>query len=116
MEQVQNMPEWLSILPPLIAILTALIFREVLLALLVGILSGTLLIAFYSSGAPGLIEGLFQPIDLVLDSISPANGAKDHVSVIIFSLLIGVMANLITANGSMKNLVDRLAGRASSKK
>ncbi|MBR9859513.1 Na+/H+ antiporter NhaC family protein [bacterium] len=115
-ENLGNMPEWISIVPPLVAIAFALIFREVITALIIGILSGTLLISIYAEGWEGIIPGIFMPVDLVLEAVSPAEGGQEHMSVIVFSLLIGGMAHLITANGSMQALIDRIAKRATSKR
>mgnify|MGYP007000025192 FL=1 len=43
---------WLSILPPVIAIILALITKEVLFSLITGILSGTLIYSFASGTNP----------------------------------------------------------------
>src|SRR5690606_18192654 len=42
------MPLWLSIFPPLIAIVLALVFREVIVSLFVGILFGACCVGYYS--------------------------------------------------------------------
>lgn len=114
-ELLTNMPAWLSIVPPLVAIVLALVFREVITALLVSIISGTLLIAYYSGSTSDLF-GLLKPVDYIVEAVSPANGDSGHISVIIFSFLIGGMVSLISANGSMTALVARMSRRATNKK
>lgn len=113
--KVKAIPLWFSVVPPLIAIIFALVFKEVFTALIIGLLSGTFVIAWYSGA--GLIAslgiGLFRIIDTyVIETI--AN--KDHVSIIVFTFLIGGMVHIITANGGMKGVVRRISGYASSKR
>ena len=45
---------WLSILPPMIAIILALITKEVLFSLIAGVLSGTLIYSIASGMNPGV--------------------------------------------------------------
>ena len=45
---------WLSILPPIIAIVLALITKEVISSLMVGILSGTLIYSCYTASGAGI--------------------------------------------------------------
>lgn len=53
---------WLSILPPVIAIILALITKEVLFSLITGILSGTLIYSFASGTNPiiGSVSTAFE--------------------------------------------------------
>ena len=107
-ETITPIPLWLSILPPLIAILIALIFKEVFTALFIGILVGTTTIYFYqgSSIFAAIFKGMFAIIDTyILESLSD----KGHLSIIVFSMLIGAMVNLITSNGGMKGIVNILS-------
>ena len=46
------MPLWMSILPPLVAIIMALLIKEVISSLFVGILTGTFLMALYGGASP----------------------------------------------------------------
>ena len=46
------MPLWMSILPPLVAIVMAFILKEVLSSLFLGILTGTFLMALYGGQTP----------------------------------------------------------------
>jgi Na+/H+ antiporter NhaC len=104
---VKPIPLWFSIIPPLIAILMALFFKEVVSALFIGILTGTGIIYFYSSGSvfEGFTQGLLAIIDTyVLESLLD----KDHISIIVFSMMIGAMVSVITKNGGMKGVVNKL--------
>lgn len=113
--KVIGFPLWLSILPPLIAILLALIFREVIVSLFIGIFSGAAIIGFYHSGG---IKGIFSGFLTVLDTyIIDALADKDHLAVLVFSMLIGGMVALISKNGGMQgivNIISRFAKTAVS--
>ena len=105
------MPLWMSILPPLVAIVMALIIKEVISSLFVGILTGTFLMALYSGASPAsaLGGGLLRVVDTyVVGSLFDA----DHVTIIVFTLLIGGMVRIITANGGMQGVVNWLSRRA----
>ncbi|TPE42787.1 Na+/H+ antiporter NhaC family protein [Pontibacter mangrovi] len=108
---VEEFPMWLSILPPLIAIVLALIFREVLLALFAGIWVGGFVI--YGLSAKSLFTGLLAVGDTFL---MEALTDSDHVSVIIFSMLIGGMVAIISKNGGMAGVVNLLSRYAKSAK
>ena len=105
------MPLWLSILPPLVAIVMALLIKEVISSLFVGILTGTFLMAYYGGASPAnaLGGGLLRVVDTyVVGSLFDA----DHVTIIVFTMLIGGMVRIITANGGMQGVVNWLSRRA----
>ena len=105
------MPLWMSILPPLVAIAMALLIKEVISSLFVGILTGTFLMALYGGASPAsaLGGGLLRVVDTyVVGSLFDA----DHVTIIVFTLLIGGMVRIITANGGMQGVVNWLSRRA----
>lgn len=108
---VREFPMWLSILPPLIAIVLALIFREVLLALFAGIWIGGFVI--YGLSPKSIFTGLLAVGDTYL---MEALTDSDHVSVIIFSMLIGGMVAIISKNGGMAGVVNLLSRYARSAK
>ncbi|MFC0876926.1 Na+/H+ antiporter NhaC family protein [Saccharicrinis sp. FJH2] len=110
---VNPVPLWLSVLPPLIAILLALVFKEVYISLFSGIFSGAFIINYYSDMSlwTGLQRGLFSTADTYFVDALKDSG---HVSIIIFSMLIGGMVSIIHKNGGMQGLVDRLAKYARS--
>lgn len=110
---ITPIPLWFSVIPPLIAILFALIFKEVFTALFVGILVGTATMFWYQdvSLIPAIFKGMFAIIDTYLIESLTESG---HMSIIIFSMLIGAMVNIITRNGGMKGVVNILSKYANS--
>ncbi len=112
-KNVTPIPLWMSILPPLIAILMALVFREVYSALFVGLMVGSVIITFYQGMVfwKALFFGLFAIIDVyILESLNDSA----HLSVIVFSMMIGAMVTLISHNGGTKGVVNILSRYANS--
>jgi len=112
-KRITPIPLWLSIFPPLIAILMALFFKEVYTALFIGILVGTFIIFFYQGQSffEALFNGFFAVIDTyIIDSMEN----KDHLSIIIFSMLIGGMVGIISKNGGMRGIVGILSKHANN--
>ncbi len=108
---VGEMPLWMSILPPLVAIVMALLIKEVLSSLFLGILSGTFIMALYAGNGPG--EALFGGIMRVVDTyIVGSVFDSDHVKIIVFTILIGGMVRVISVNGGMRGVVNWLSKRA----
>lgn len=100
------MPAWLSILPPLLAIVFAIVFKEVITSLFLGILSGVFLHLHYMFPEKGLVSGIFLS---VTDYILPSLTDPDHMSVIVFSLLIGGTVAVISRNGGMVGMVKHIS-------
>jgi Na+/H+ antiporter NhaC len=100
---------WISVLPPLVAIGLALLIRQVIPALFVGIWVGAWAIAGFTPG--GLLTSLLATADtFVRDAIAePA-----HASVILFTLLVGGMVGVISRNGGMLGIVERIVAFAST--
>ena len=102
------MPLWMSVLPPLVAIAMALLIKEVLSSLFIGILTGTFLMSLYAGQSPAaaLGGGVLRVVDTyVFGALFDA----DHVLIILFTLLIGGMVRIITVNGGMQGVVNRLS-------
>ena len=103
---------WLSIIPALLAIVAALVFRQVVVALFLGVWVG----AWIVTGDLGLgwFTGLFATIEAY---ILPALADGDHAAIILFSMMIGGTVALIQRNGGTAAIVDsvtrwaRTAGR-----
>jgi len=99
-------PLWLSVLPPLIAIFMALIFKEVISSLFLGIFMGGAIIGAYTEGLKGIGTGLLSVIDkYIINSLNDWG----HLSVIIFSMLIGGIVSVISRNGGMQGVVNIIA-------
>lgn len=112
-KKVNPIPLWFSIIPPLIAILFALIFKEVFTALFIGILVGTATMFWFQdvSLIPAIFKGMFAIVDTyIIESLTETG----HMSIVVFSMLIGAMVNIITRNGGMKGIVNILSRYANS--
>jgi Na+/H+ antiporter NhaC len=94
---------WWSILPPLVAIGIALIFRQVLFALFLGIWAGAFLAGDFTFG--GAFTSFFTALS---GYIVPAAADGSHMSIIIFTLLIGGMVGIITDNGGTRGVIKAI--------
>ena len=105
------MPLWLSVLPPIIAIVMALFLKEVISALFLGVLSGTFIMALFNGQEPGtaLGSGLLRVVDTY---ITGSLFDFDHVTIIVYTLTIGGMVKIISANRGMQGIVNWLLRRA----
>jgi len=103
-------PGWFSILPPLVAIVLALIFKEVITALLAGIWLGALAVAGYNP---------LQATGRLIDQyVVPALGNTDsgHTQIVVFSLLLGGMVGIISRNGGTLGVVRAVAPLARNRR
>ncbi len=90
-------PNWLSILPPLAAIILALVTRETLISLFAGIWIGVTILK------ANLIDGFLTTLDTYLvGSLADTS----HAAIILFTLGFGGMIGVISANGGMRGIVD----------
>ncbi|MEM7054728.1 MAG: Na+/H+ antiporter NhaC family protein, partial [Pseudomonadota bacterium] len=102
---------WISLLPPVIAIGLALLLRQVIPARFVGIWIGAWAITGFTFS--GLGSALLRTADTyVLDALAE----PDHASVMLFTLLVGGMVGIISRNGGMLGIVERIVVFASSAK
>ena len=89
-----------SLLPPLVAIVLVLAFHDVLVALLMAVWVGATMI---SGGSP--LAGFLRLIDTyVRDSLAET----DHMSIIVFSMLLGGMVAVISKSGGPVGVVRAL--------
>lgn len=110
--RLRHIPLWLSIIPPLVAILLALVFREVIVSLFVGVWTG----AFIAGGMriSSLYYFILSFLEVVEKYVIGALNDSGHLSVIVFSLLIGGMVAIISRNGGMAGVVQSLSKYAKS--
>lgn len=101
---------WVSLLPPLAAIIMALAFRQVLLALFVGIWMGTWLVS-----GMGFLSVFTTFFTSLTEYIVPATADADHMSIIIFSLLIGGIVGVITDNGGTRGIISVISNYIKTK-
>ena len=96
--EVRVIPGILSIIPPLLAIALALLFREVIISLLIGIFVGALFIYDYN-----IFVSLLRVIDTyVINALSE----KSHIQVVVFTLLFGGVIGLISKSGGTKGIAN----------
>ncbi len=104
--RVLVIPGVLSLLPPLVAIALALIFRDVLVSLFVGVFAGAFILA--GGHAPAAFA---RSIDQFLLG---ALADKDHAAIIIFSTLLGGMVGIINRSGGTQGIVAWLSRYATT--
>jgi len=99
---------WISIIPPLVAIILALFFREVITSLFVGVWLGCVFLAGYN------------PLNALLMTISryasPQLADGDHAAIVIFSLLLGGMVGVLARMGATTAIVDAVTPLATSRR
>ncbi len=88
---------WLSVIPPVFAILLAIKTRQVFISLFLGIVAGWIII---SSG------NIFSGIELSIQSIINVFKEAGNTRVIIFCALVGALITLTQANGGVQGFVD----------
>jgi Na+/H+ antiporter NhaC len=100
---VNVIPAWMSVVPPLFAILLSFVLRSVIPSLFGGLIVGAW--AINGMTWQGAIVGVFDTMTIyVLDAmIDP-----DHGAIILFSLLIGGMVGIVSRNGGMVGIVNRV--------
>lgn len=101
-------PGWISILPPLVAIVLAFVLREVVTSLFAGVWVGCLFLTD------------FNPLTAIfLTANRFARGAVadvDHAAIILFTLLLGGMVGIMTRMGGMRAIVDAVVPLATTRR
>ncbi|MEK9529448.1 MAG: Na+/H+ antiporter NhaC family protein [Gammaproteobacteria bacterium] len=109
--EVQVIPAWFSILPPLTAILVALLIRSVLPALVLGLWLGAW--ALNGLTVSGFFVGFLDGFDIYLTN---AVADRDHVSIMLFTFMIAGMVGIISRNGGMRGIVELIIRGANTPK
>ncbi len=108
---VRVIPGWMSILPPLIAIGLALWLRTVIPALFSGLWVGVVI--YYGFSFESVGKGLLSVFDVyVLKSLTNS----DHMSVILFTCMIGGLVGILSKNGGMQGVINHVIRWANSPK
>ena len=103
-------PGILSLLPAIIAISFAFLLRQVIPAIFAGLWAGASLV--HGISVKGLWQGLLDSVGVyILNALAD----KDHMSIILFSLMIGGMVGIISRNGGMAGIVRSLSAIASTR-
>lgn len=97
--------EWLSVLPPLVAIAVVLWRKEVILALLAAVFTSEWLLQ--GSALPGL------PLSFIatLERIAAVFTDPDNARILLFSLLVGALMGYLRQSGGVSALVESLVRR-----
>lgn len=112
----KEFPGWFSLLPPLVAIILALAFKEVHIALIAGIFIGV----FTINGLQikEIVPTLMHIIDIYIPQsiawVSDGELQTGHLSIILFSVLIGGMVHVISENGGMQGIVEKVSKLSTS--
>ena len=106
---------WLSLLPPVVAILLAILTRRVIISLLVAIFVGAMVLGFYSE--PRAVN--YEPTgwDLVqagavstwYDHLWPTLLNADKVSVFVFTCLMGAIVGMVNRAAGMRGLISLMS-------
>ncbi len=97
--------DWLSLVPPVVAIVVVLWRKEVIVALLLAIFSAELLQMSFTLSAPA--PAMLNTIERIVGVF----GSPDNARLLVFSLMIGALLAFIRVSGGVaamvKSLVDR---------
>jgi len=105
--ELRILPGWVSVMPAFLAIFVALLIRNVVPALLLGLwLGATALIGFSPFGVG---KGL---LDVFAVFIIEALSDSGRIAIIVFTMMIGGMVGIITRNGGMASIVRIVVSRA----
>ncbi|HXI02293.1 MAG TPA: Na+/H+ antiporter NhaC family protein, partial [Candidatus Saccharimonadales bacterium] len=100
-------PGWVTIIPSLVAIALALIFREVVTSLFIGVWLGCFFVAGYNP-----FTALLMSVDRY---IRGETADSDHAAILIFSLLLGGMVGVLSRMGAAKAIVDAVSPLATNR-
>ncbi|MCW8817710.1 MAG: hypothetical protein OQK52_07560, partial [Ignavibacteriaceae bacterium] len=105
---INIIPGFLSIIPPLLAIALALIFRQVIISLILGIYSGAFFIYGYNP-----LTAFLRIIDkYIITAVSDVS----HTQIIVFTLLFGGVIGLISRSGGTMGIANSLSKLARTRK
>ena len=102
--RIRVIPGWLSLVPPLLAIALALIFKQVLISLFAGIWIGAIFIYDYS-----IFTGLLRALDTY---VIGAVADPDHAAIILFSMTLGGMVGILAKSGGTQGIVNIMKQKA----
>jgi tetracycline resistance efflux pump len=98
---------WLSILPPIIAIALALITKEVLVSLFIGIFSGVLIFTNFN-----ILEAFTGTFGLIFESA----GDQWNMAILIFLAFLGGLVGVVTAAGGSRAYGDWASKKVKTRK
>lgn len=106
--EIRIIPGFFSLLPPIIAIVLALLFKQVLIALFSGIWLGAIFLNDYNP-----FIGFMRALDtFLIESLAEPS----HAAIIIFSMTLGGMVGVISKAGGAQGIVETLSRFANSRR
>ncbi|WP_298868794.1 Na+/H+ antiporter NhaC family protein [uncultured Gimesia sp.] len=111
-QAVYRISKWLSLLPPLIAVVLAIWFRNIILALLVSIWCGAVII-YHGNLFLGFVHALDTFV--IHEIVEPGSPDNSHMMIILFTMFLGAMVGVMSMGGGTAALVTRLAQYATKR-
>jgi Na+/H+ antiporter NhaC len=106
--ELRAIPAILSILPPVLAITLALVFRQVIISLFAGIWLAATFLDDYD-----VLAGFFSVLThFVIDAVTTTSQAQ----ILVFSFLFGGMVGVVTRNGGARGIADLITRYAKDAK
>ncbi|WP_138381193.1 Na+/H+ antiporter NhaC family protein [Luteithermobacter gelatinilyticus] len=99
--------DWVSILPPVVAIIIVVWRREVILSLFLALLTSEVLLV----GSADLFQDLFAGFLGSLERIVAVFQNEGNTRILMFSLLVGALLAYLRQSGGVSALVERLINR-----
>ncbi|MCH8829060.1 MAG: Na+/H+ antiporter NhaC family protein [Planctomycetes bacterium] len=104
-KEVFRTQRWLSIVPPVIAVVLAIWVRNVLLALFAAVWSGAVILA-----QGNFFEGFVRTLDTyVVGEIVSANDGYSHILILLFTMFLGAMIGVMARSGGTSAIVRSMA-------
>ena len=107
-DALAHLPGWLTVVPPVLAIVLAIALREVVVSLFAGVWLGSTLIHGYDP-----LTGLLRAID---HYAVKALADEGHAAIAIFSLSLGGMIGVVARSGGAMGLANVVTGLATTRR
>ncbi|TWT71312.1 Na+/H+ antiporter NhaC family protein [Crateriforma conspicua] len=107
---------WLSLLPPVVAIVLAILTGRVYISLTLGVLSGAALLATGQPDSTGTVVWMLATIEIFVRSLWQSVTDFYHLQVLVFSLLLGAMVGVLESGGAIPALLQRISHRVRSRR
>ncbi|MBN2090674.1 Na+/H+ antiporter NhaC family protein [candidate division KSB1 bacterium] len=105
---IRVIPGFISLFPPFLAIILALVTRQVIIALFSGIWLGSTIIMNYDP-----LMGLLRVLDkYLINSLADTS----HVPIVIFSMTLGGMVGIISKSGGTRGVINKITRFANSRR
>ena len=102
--------EWLSVLPPLVAIIVVIWKKEVIMALLSAVFTSEFLLAIHHDKSP-----VYHAFIGFIERVVSVVGSPSNARILIFSLLIGALLSYMRHSGGVTALVEKLVNKGIAK-